>query len=29
MHDFKYVDGMRNVNNQHPRAHFIINNNIS
>ena len=24
MHDFKYVDSMKNINNHHPRAHFII-----
>ena len=24
MHDFIYVDDMKNVNNHHPRGHFII-----
>ena len=26
MHDLKYVDNMKNKNNHHARAHFIINN---
>ena len=29
MHDVNYVDNMKNINNHHPRAHFIINNNSS
>ena len=29
MHDFKNVDNMENINNHHPRANFINNNNDS
>ena len=29
MHSFKYVDNMKNTNNHHARAHFIIINNSS
>ena len=29
MNDFKFVDNMENINNHHPRAHFINNNNGS
>ena len=24
MHDFKYENNMKKINNYHPRAHFII-----
>ena len=29
VHDFEYVENMENINNHHPRAHFIIINNSS
>ena len=29
MHDFKFVENMENIKNQHPHAHFINNNNGS
>ena len=29
MHDFKYVERMKNINIHHPRAHFIVISNSS